>query len=253
MVLLIVVGLVVGLFSGLFGIGGGLIIVPALVLLIGMDHRQAAATSIAAILPTSVVGAASYAVVGNVQWIAAAALAGGIILGAYLGSHLLARLPVPLIQWIFMGFLAAAIVALWLVVPQRDNEVDMTWLNIVLLVLTGIATGVIGGIVGIGGGIIVIPILIFFFGASDLVAKGTSLLMMVPGSISGTFGNYRRGNVDLRKALILGLSAATMAPFGSVLAALLDPFTANVLFSIFLVFILLQMLLRRLRAGRAGK
>lgn len=66
----VVVGVLVGLLSGLFGIGGGTIIVPALVWL-GLTQRHAAATSMLAIVPTSVSGVLAYAVEGNVDWIAA--------------------------------------------------------------------------------------------------------------------------------------------------------------------------------------
>lgn len=245
---LIVLGLVVGVFSGLFGIGGGLLIVPGLVFFLGMDHRMAAGTSVAAILPTAAAGAVSYAVQGNVEWIAAACLAAGIIVGANIGSRLLTKLPIVAIQWVFLVFLLVVIVALWLVVPQRDDVVEVTWFAGVMLAVTGVLTGIIGGIVGLGGGIIVVPIMMFFFGANDLVAKGTSLMMMVPGSISGTIANVKRGNVNVRAAVIIGVAAAASVPFGSVFAGLLDPLVANVLFSIFLMVVFTQMLLRRLRA-----
>ena len=247
---LIAIGLAAGLLSGLFGIGGGTIIVPALALWLGMPQKLAAGTSVAAILPTAVVGAISYAVQGNVDWVAALCLAIGIVIGAQLGTYLLARLPVSAIQWAFMAFLVIVIVSLWLVVPQREDQISITWLTGALLVLTGFVTGVLSGVLGVGGGIIVVPVLMFFFGSNDLVAKGSSLVMMIPGSISGTLGNLRRGNVDVRAAVAVGLAACVAVPFSSVLATLLDPFVANVLFSLYIAFITLQMLVRKLRSGR---
>lgn len=250
---LILVGLAAGLLSGLFGIGGGTIIVPALALWLGMPQKLAAGTSVAAILPTAVVGAISYAVQGNVDWIAAICLAVGIVIGAQLGTYLLARLPMGVIQWAFMVFLLVVIVSLWLVVPQRDDQIGIDWITGLLLVLTGFVTGVLSGVLGVGGGIIVVPVLMFFFGANDLVAKGSSLVMMIPGSISGTLGNLRRQNVDLRAALVVGIAASVCVPFSSVLATLLEPFLANVLFSLYILFIVLQMLVRKLRDGRKGR
>jgi uncharacterized membrane protein YfcA len=90
----------------------------------------------------------------------------------------------------------------------------------------------------------------FFFGASDLVAKGTSLIMLVPGSISGTVGNARRSNVDLRSAAVLGIAASVFSPLGSLLAVWIPPFWSNVAFSLLLAFIVGQMLLRALRGNR---
>ena len=91
----------------------------------------------------------------------------------------------------------------------------------------------------------------FFFGSSDLIAKGTSLLMMIPGSLSGTFANLRRQNVDLRAAAIVGIAASICVPFSSLFAAWIDPFWGNVAFSLYLVFILGQMLYRQLRPKRS--
>ena len=76
--ILLAVGLIAGLFSGMFGIGGGTVIVPALVW-IGLTQRQAAATSICAIIITSISGVISYAHGGDVDWIAALLLAVGIV------------------------------------------------------------------------------------------------------------------------------------------------------------------------------
>lgn len=244
---LLLVGVAGGLLSGLFGIGGGTIIVPALALWLSMPQKISAGTSVAAILPTAIVGATTYAVQGQVDWIAAVCLAAGIIGGAQLGTHLLARLPVSAIQWAFMAFLAVVIVSLWFVVPQRDDRIEIGLLTGALLVLTGFVTGILSGILGVGGGVVVVPVLMFFFGASDLIAKGTSLLMMIPGSISATLGNFRRSNVDLRAAVFVGLAACVCVPFGALLAGWIDPFWGNVAFSLYLVFILGQMLVRKLR------
>jgi uncharacterized membrane protein YfcA len=247
---LLLVGVAGGLLSGLFGIGGGTIIVPALALWLSMPQKLSAGTSVAAILPTSIVGAATYALHGRVDWVAAVCLAAGIVAGAQLGTFLLARLPVKAIQWAFMAFLAAVIVSLWFVVPQRSDTISISVITGALLVVTGFVTGILSGILGVGGGIVVVPILMFFFGASDLIAKGSSLLMMIPGSISGTLGNLRRHNVDLRAAMYVGLAACVCAPLGSYLAAWINPFWGNVAFSLYLVFIVGQMLWRALRTGR---
>lgn len=244
---LVAVGIAAGILSGLFGIGGGTIIVPALALWLGMPQRLAAGTSVAAILPTAVVGSISYAVQGNVDWVAALCLAIGIVAGAQLGTYLLARLPVSALQWAFMGFLVVVIITLWLVVPQREDEIGINVLTASMLILTGFVTGVLSGVLGVGGGVIVVPVLMFFFGANDLTAKGSSLVMMIPGSISGTLGNSRRKNVDLRAALIVGAAASVCVPFSSILATLLDPFLANVLFSLYLTYLVGQMLYKKLR------
>ena len=244
---LALLGVTAGLLSGLFGIGGGTIIVPALALWLGMSQKLAAGTSVTAILPTAAVGATTYAVQGHVDWIAAILLAVGIIIGAQLGSHWLAKLPVGAIQWGFIAFLAVIIVSLWFVIPQRGDRIEITILPASMLILMGFITGILSGLLGVGGGVVVVPVLMFFFGASDLIAKGSSLLMMIPGSISATLGNLRRQNVDLRAATIIGLFACVCVPFGSLFAVWIDPFWGNVAFSAYLVSILWQMLSRKLK------
>jgi len=244
---LILLGAATGLLSGLFGIGGGVVLVPMLVMVLGFQQRLAAGTSVAAILPAAVVGALGYALQGNVDWLAAVLLAAGIVVGAQLGSYLLSRVPTGFLRWLFMTFLAATVISLWFVVPQRDAVIDINGLTGALLVLTGLVTGVLSGLLGVGGGVVVVPILMFFFGSSDLIAKGTSLVMLIPGSISGTIGNMRRRNVDLRAAAVLGISASVLSPLGSVIATHIPPFWSNVAFSILLAFILGQMLFRTLK------
>jgi len=244
------IGLAAGLLSGLFGVGGGTVIVPLLVLLLRFDQRLAAGTSLAAIVPTATVGVISYAVHGSVAWIPALLLAAGAVLGAQGGTWLLARLPQDVLRWAFVVFLLVVVVMLFIVVPSRDAELPVTWGSGIALFAVGVFTGVMAGLLGVGGGIIVVPALLLLFGASDLVAKGTSLLMMIPTAISGTVGNLRRRNVDLLAAGLVGVAACTTTALGAWLATLLDPRVANILFAAFVVFIAAQMAVRTWRARR---
>jgi len=244
------IGLLAGLMSGLFGVGGGTVIVPLLVLILKFDQRLAAGTSLAAIVPTATVGVISYAVHGSVDWIAALLLAAGAIVGAQIGSYLLPRVPITALRWGFVAFLGAVIVTLFLVVPSRDAELVLDALTVVGLLALGVVTGILAGLLGVGGGIIVVPALMLVFGTSDLVAKGTSLLMMIPTAVSGTVGNVRRGNVDLVAAALIGLAACTTTALGAWIAVQVDPLVANILFALFLTVIAGQMALRAVRGRR---
>ena len=244
------VGLLAGLLSGLFGVGGGTVIVPLLVLILGYDQRLAAGTSLAAIVPTATVGVISYAVHGSVAWLPALILAVGAVVGAQLGTWLLPRLPLTVLRWGFVAFLGAVIVSLFLVIPSRDAQLPLTFWTIAGLVVLGLVTGILAGLLGVGGGIIVVPALMILFGTSDLIAKGTSLLMMIPTAVSGTIGNVRRRNVDLVAAALIGAAACTTTALGAWIATIVDPFTANMLFAVFLVVIAVQMALRALRGRR---
>ncbi|WP_375385717.1 sulfite exporter TauE/SafE family protein [uncultured Microbacterium sp.] len=244
------IGLAAGLLSGLFGVGGGTVIVPLLVLLLRFDQRLAAGTSLAAIVPTATVGVISYALHGSVAWIPALILAAGAVIGAQVGTWLLPRVSQTALRWGFVAFLAVVIVSLFIVIPSRAAGLELTLVTILGLIALGLITGVLAGLLGVGGGVIVVPALMLLFGTSDLIAKGTSLLMMIPTAVSGTIGNLRRQNVDLVAAALVGGAACTTTALGAWIATLVDPLLGNILFAAFLTFIAVQMAIRAVR-GRA--
>lgn len=246
----IFIGLSAGLLSGLFGVGGGTVILPLLVLMLHYNQRLGAGTSLAAIVPTASVGVISYALSGAVAWIPALILAGGAVIGAQIGTRLLPKVSQSALRWGFVGFLVIVIVSLFVVIPSRDAELILNWGNGIGLVGVGLVTGIIAGLIGVGGGVIVVPVLMLVFGTSDLVAKGTSLLMMIPTALSGTIGNLRHRNVDLVAAGIIGLSACTTTALGAWLATLVDPFVGNMLFAGYLLFIAVQMTIKAIRGRR---
>ncbi|MEV4775952.1 sulfite exporter TauE/SafE family protein [Microbacterium sp. LTA6] len=246
---LMVLGLTAGYLSGLFGVGGGIIVVPALVLL-GIDQRRAAGSSVAAILPTAIVGATSYGIAGHVDWVAGAILAAGIIGGAQIGSYLLSRLPRSVLFWIFIVFMAGVVISLWIVIPDRGDTISIDGWAVAGLAALGVLTGILSGILGVGGGIIVVPALMLLFGAGDLNAKGTSLLMMIPGSLSGTIGNVRRKNFDMRVAATVGITACIASPLGLLTATNITPLASNIAFSVLIVAVTTQLIVKHLRARR---
>lgn len=247
----IFIGLLAGLLSGLFGVGGGTVIVPLLILLCRFDQRLAAGTSLAAILPTAVVGVVSYAANGSVAWLAALLLAVGAVAGAQVGTWLLPRLPLRVLQWGFVAFLAVVIVNLFLVIPTRDADLVIGWGEGLGLLAVGIVTGILAGLLGVGGGVVVVPALILLFGASDLIAKGTSLLMMIPTALSGTIGNVRRRNVDLKAAAWVAVGSCATTVLGAYLARVLDASVATPLFALFLVVIATQLAMKATRTPRS--
>jgi len=245
--LLLTIGLTAGFFSGLFGIGGGLIVVPGLVLVLRLDQRRAVGTSLLAIVPAVVVGAVSYAYGGGVVPVAAALLAVGAVVGAQVGTRLLMVLSRRVAQWIFIVFVAVSVVQLLLVVPDRGQDFPVDPWRGVWLVVLGLVAGALSAILGVGGGGIVVPVLMLAFGASDLVAKGSSLVMMLPGVLSGLVANLRRHNVDVRAGLVVGAASVITSPLGAWLAHAVPPRAGAVLFAGFLVFVLVSMVRQALR------
>ena len=180
------VGLAGGLFAGVFGVGGGLIMVPLLLWWTTLDQKRAHATSLLAITPVAVIGGVSYAVGGVFAWLPAIFVAIGGIFGAQIGAWLLRKVPVGFLRWGFIAFILASGVMLLIQLPDRSVVLDITITSAAILLGLGVAMGISAGLFGIGGGVIVIPVLMLFFGQSDLVAKSISLLAMAPGAISGS-------------------------------------------------------------------
>lgn len=251
-IVLIVVGMLVGVLSGMFGIGGGTVIVPALVWL-GLSQRNAAATSMLAIVPTAISGVVSYAAGGNVDWLAAALLFCGMFVGGQVGSWLLSRLPELALRWIFVVFLVFVVVDQVSFVPSRDHQITMTVATGVCMVLLGVVIGMLAGLLGIGGGALAVPSLSMLFGASDLVARGTSLLAMFPNSITTSAANLKRRLAHVRTALIIGVTAAVTAPLGTWIAGAVSPRVGAIMFACYLCVLLVRSVFVAVKATRAAR
>ncbi|TDK28172.1 sulfite exporter TauE/SafE family protein [Arthrobacter crusticola] len=250
---LIGVGVVGGLLSGLFAIGGGIIMVPLLMALADFDQRRAAATSLAAIVPASVVGSATYLLAGEIDLLAGFFIAIGGIAGALLGSALLKRLPIVWLRWMFIVFILLVAARMVLVSPVRGESVEFSALVALGYVMLGLVMGILSGLFGIGGGIIVVPALIGIFAISDLIAKGTSLLVMIPTSAIGTGANWRAGTVDVGAGLIVGVAATAASIPGAALALALPARLSGILFGLLLLVVAAQLTLRAIRTSRAAR
>lgn len=251
-IVLIVVGMLVGVLSGTFGIGGGTVIVPALVWL-GLSQRNAAATSTLAIVPTSISGVVSYATGGHVDWLAAVLLFCGMFVGGQIGSWLLSRLPELVLRWIFVAFLVFVVINQVSFVPSRDHQIVMTVATGVCLALLGVVIGMLARLLGIGGGALAVPALSILFGASDLIARGTSLLAMFPNSITTSVANMKRNLVHVKAALIIGLVAAVTAPLGTWIAGEVSPRVGAIMFACYLCVLLVRSVFVAVKATRAAR
>lgn len=254
---LIGVGLASGFFAGLFGIGGGILIVPALVVVLRLDQRKAVGTSLLAILPAATISAMIYASSGSVDLVVSAVLAVGAVTGAQFGAWALTRISRKAAQWVFVGFLIVMIIQLILVLPDRGAAFHLDLVKGVGLLLLGLLAGTLSAILGIGGGGVVVPVLMVWFGLGDLAAKGASLVMMLPGVLSGLVANQRRGNLHLKAGLLIGAGSLFTGPLGAWVAHLISAQVGAWLFAAFLVFIGIAMVREALRpatlqAGRSA-
>ena len=125
--------------------------------------------------------------------------------------------------------------------------------ELVLTLALGAGLGFFGGLFGIGGGIIAIPLLVLGFGMEQPLAQGTALVLMVPNLLVGWWRYSQRHPLALRHALLIGLSAALTTWLVAHFAARLDPQLLRGLFSVFIGVLAIRMLLRRHRRGGAAE
>jgi len=237
-----IVGVGAGMLGGLFGVGGGLIIVPGLVAWAGMERRLAHGTSLAATLPIAVASLITYLIHGNIDWPVAFFLSIGAIGGAIIGTHLLRVVPKNVLIMVFVITVLATATRL-LLSSESDGRTDLTVALALLLVAVGVVTGTLAGMLGIGGGVILVPAMVVFLGMVPVVAKGTSVAVIVPTSIMGTIRNRKHANVDIRAAVIIGLFGAVMAVVGGTIANGLSDQLSNIMFAALLLFVAITQLL----------
>ena len=92
-----------------------------------------------------------------------------------------------------------------------------------LLVLVGLAAGILSGLLGIGGGLLIVPCLVFIFGLSQHAAQGTTLALMVPPiGLLAAWTYYKQGDVDIRMAVLICLGFFFGGLFGAKLAGLIN-------------------------------
>ncbi len=251
--LLVLVGAIGGTFSGALGVGGGIVMVPLLLMLLKFDQRRAAATSLAAIVLSSISGAATYGVAGHTDVIAGLLLGAGGVAGTLIGTRLLKVLPIAVLRWGFIVLLVVIAVRMFLVVPDRGADIEYTVAIGIGLVVSGVVMGILAGMFGIGGGVLIVPLLVAVFGVSDLIAKGTSLLAMIPISISGSIANVRNQLVRPLDGLIIGGTALLASLGGAAIAFIMPPWLSTLLFGLFVAATAIQLTIRAINQHRAAK
>lgn len=238
-------GVAGGLLSGLFGVGGGIVMVPIFVFWLGLDTKRAITTSLVAIIPIAVFGAAGYAVGGAVAWLIGLAVGIGSIAGGQIGARLLPWVPVPGLQVAFALLLGYSAFRLAFPdEPAAEVIVDGAPVPWLVLLVAGLVAGVIAALLGVGGGIVIVPALVLLAGVDLTVARGTSLLVVVMTAVTASITNIRAGRTDVRVGVIAGLAGAPAALAASFLGQWLPERVAALLFALLMVVAALQLLRR---------
>lgn len=239
------VGVLAGFLSGLFGVGGGILIVPGLVLLMGMEQRRAHGTSLAAIIPIAAAGVGGYALDDAVDWPVAGLLAAGAAAGALIGTHALQRTRQDTLRRLFALFLVLMAVRLLFEVGTAAGRSPLDAGSALALAGLGLVAGTLAGLFGVGGGIIMVPAMVILFSIPSAVAKGTSLVVILPTALTGTARNLKHGNADLAIAAQVGVLGVASAFAATRLSIHMSERLSSILFAALLVILGVRMLLER--------
>lgn len=209
---ILALGLIVGVLVGLLGIGGGVVLVPAMVYLLKYDQHLAQGTSLLILLPPIGLGALrQYWKSGQVDLRAGIYCAIGFLLGGYGGGAVAVPMSSQKLRGIFGGFLILSAVLLWRKTQSGGSRTHIAGpsakgSSLRMMGILGIAVlcGVAAGMVGIGGGVLLVPLLGLLFGFNQHRAQGTSLVALIPPTGVLAFWTYARaGYVSWEAGLLL--------------------------------------------------
>lgn len=254
----IVFALFIGIVASILGIGGGVFLVPTLNLILGLNMHKAIGTSLFVIFFLTLSASLSYfrRKRNLVLWKLALVFESGSVPGAYLGAHLSNTLPS---SWLKIGFsmvLLYTAFRMWRGAEKGrsgENEskqsINMKQIDlkdpryIILLIGLGLIAGLLSGLLGIGGGVVKVPIMKLILGLPMHNAVATSAFMIVITSFMGSSTHFIMGNVDY----LLGL---TLIPFvmlgsniGTRIAMRLKGATISRFFAVLLAFVAIRMIL----------
>ncbi len=120
-------------------------------------------------------------------------------------------------------------------------------MTVVALIACGLAAGILGGMLGVGGGIIFVPALVLIVGLSQVEAEATSLLAIIPVAVAAVWRQREYGNVRMKEGLLVGVLAIAGVAVGVVIANAVSGEILKIAFAALLVLVAIRMAMRALR------
>lgn len=254
-----IIGIVAGIMSGLFGIGGGIIIVPTLVAFIGMGLLGANATSLAAmLLPVGILGVINYYKAGYIKIKDSLWISLGLLAGSYFGAELALSVNVHLLAKFYAAFLIYVAVS-YLNIPSmigrkkkstttsataQEEEKERSYWQFLIL---GVCAGVIAGMFGKGGGLVIVPVLTKMFHYEPKSATATSLAaLQLPVGLPSVIVYAQGGYLNWLYAAIVACGIVAGTFFGSKAAIKLSVTTFKRFYAVFLVGVAIFMVIKYL-------
>ena len=231
------IGLLGGIFGGFVGLGGGAIMIPFMVDFLKIDQHRAHGTNLVTIVFTGIAGGIAYGLKGAIDVTAAVLLAAPAILTTRAGCNFAHSLPEWKLKRSF-GYFLIFMSLLLLAKPYlpRIHGLETGWPEAAVLLSTGVFLGFFSGMMGVGGGIIMVPAMVLLTGFTQHIAQGTSLLAMAPIGSVGAYTHWKLGNVktDILAGMIAGILIGACA--GGTFAHYFSEGALRVAFAVVLIW-----------------
>jgi len=249
MILGLVLSLGIGISLGLLGGGGSILTVPILVYAMGLDGKQAIATSLLVVGVTSAAAMVPHARGGRVDFRVGLTFGAASMAGAFAGGRLAHFLPSNVLLVAFAVMML--VTGLAMLRPRADSvgEARMLWGRVLVI---GVLIGVLTGVIGAGGGFVIVPALALLCGLPMPKAIATSLFVIAMNSLAGFAGYVGSITVDLRVATLVTLAAVIGSVVGASLAGRAKPATLRSAFAWLVLAMSVYMLARQTTIAIAG-
>lgn len=218
----LMLSVLIGVSLGLLGGGGSILTTPILIYALGLEPKEAIATSLLVVGVTSLAGLVSHARAGNVSWRTGLIFGAAGMVGAYAGGYVAGWIPAGVLMLLFALMMVATSIAMFRGRREPDAGAVVglkTW----KIVADGLVVGLVTGLVGAGGGFLVVPALALLGGLPMPIAIGTSLLVIAMKSFAGFAGHMAHVQVDFQLAAMVSAAAVIGSVLGGMLAARIPP------------------------------
>lgn len=239
---LLCIGAVGGFLSGLLGIGGGVILIPLLIYVANVSIKVATSVSVVAIIFASSSAVLAHYRRGNVHALAGAWMGVASISSALGGSFLSGTFSDNFLYYLYMGVVAGATIMLLLPRPEDTANPPGFHLSRLPMVFAGLVQGFLTGVLGIGGGFIVVPLMIHLTDMPAREAVGTSLVVVLFSAMAGFVGKLAIGHFELSIIIWVVLGMIPAAQVGAWAAQKSSPRLLRLFLVILLIGILVWMI-----------
>lgn len=244
-------GALIGFTGGVLGIGGGLLAIPLLGLLLNMDQQAAQGTALIMVLPAVLMTVRKYNQKAKINFRAAGAGAAGSILFTWVGAQIALGIDPVLLRRVYAIFVLG-IAVFYLYQSRRSSQPDKPakprrtvedfhkgW-----FALIGMIAGLAGGVFGVGGSVLVVPILTTVFRLTQTGAQALALTMIVPGTFVALFAYAAHGQADWLVGIPMALGSIFFVPYGVRLAYSLPEPRLKLAFACMLLVIMVLLLIK---------